>query len=107
MIVTMRQGIKPLCNQCGRPMKLYQFGEPTGLMMKAYKCDGCPRAYNPSQGYFDIVNDQLVRLDQEQEDCHSCELPMYLESVVVQNESWRCAQVGCNYGVQKACRPQI
>jgi hypothetical protein len=53
------------------------------------------------------MNDQLVRLDQEQEDCHSCELPMYLESVQGQNESWRCAQVGCNYGVQKACQSQI
>jgi hypothetical protein len=107
MIVTMRQGIKPLCNQCGTPMKLYQFGEPTGLMMKAYKCDSCPRAYNSSQGYFDIVNDQLVRLDKEQEDCHSCELPMYLESVQGQNEVWRCAQVGCSYALQLAHQPQI
>jgi hypothetical protein len=107
MIVTMRQGIKPLCNQCGMPMKLYQFGDPTGFMMKAYKCDSCTRAFNSSQGYFDIVNDQLVRLEHEQEDCHCCELPMYLESVQGQNEFWRCAQVGCDYVLQKAYQPQL
>jgi hypothetical protein len=107
MIFTMRQGIKPLCNQCGTRMKLHQLGEPTDLMMKAYKCDRCTRAYNSSQGYFDILNDQLVRLDHEQEDCHSCELPMYLESVQGQNDIWRCAQVGCNFKLQLAHQPQI
>ena len=107
MIVTMRQGIKPLCNQCGTPMELCQFGEPTGLMMKAYKCDSCTRAFNSSQGYFDLVSDQLVRLNQEQEDCHCCELPMYLESVEGQNEIWRCALVGCDYVLQKAYQQQM
>src|SRR6267378_3143668 len=101
MIVTMRQGIKPLCNQCGTPMKLYQFGEPTGLMMKAYKCDSCTRAFNSSQGYFDIVNDRFVRLESDREDCHSCELPMYLEAVNSDgSEIWRCAQVYCDYFLQ-------
>jgi hypothetical protein len=103
MIVTMRPGIKPRCTLHRTAMKLYQFGEPTGLMMKAYKCDegGCTRAYNSSQGYFDIVNDRVVLLAKEQQDCHSCELPMYLDVVNPDGtETWRCAQIGCNDAAQ-------
>lgn len=108
MIVTMRPGINPRCTRHHTTMKLYQFGEPTGLMMKAYKCDegGCTRAYNSSQGYFDIVNDSVVLLEKEQQDCHSCELPMYLDAVNPDGaETWRCAQIGCNYAARFAQDP--
>jgi len=89
-------------------MNLAQFGDPAGLTVKAYKCDerDCTRAYNSSQGYFDIVNDAIVLLEKEQQDCHSCELPMFLDAVNPDGtETWRCAQVGCNYAVQFAQDP--
>ena len=104
MIVTMRPGIEPLCTVHHTPMNFAQFGEPTSLMMKAYKCDQarCTQAYNSSQGYFDLVNNRLVHLEKEHEDCHSCELPMYLESVSKDGtETWRCAQVHCDYRFQR------
>lgn len=109
MIVTMRPGISPICTEHHVAMKPCRLGEPTGFNMRAYACDvnGCTRAYNSSQGYFDIVNDRFVQQETEQEDCHRCDLPMYLESVQGQNEIWRCAQVGCNYALQKAYQPQI
>jgi ribosomal protein L37AE/L43A len=71
--------------------------------MKAYRCDkdGCTRAYNSSQSYFDIVNDRLVRQEKDQEDCHSCELPMYLDAVNPDGTGiWRCAQIHCDYSLQ-------
>jgi hypothetical protein len=99
MIVTMRAGIAPKCTRHHLGMTLRQFGEPTGLMMKAYTCNAndCNQAYNSSRGYFDIVNDRVL-LQKEQQDCHRCELPMYLDVVNSDGtETWRCAQNGCDY----------
>lgn len=81
MIVTMRAEIEPKCTRHHLGMTLHQFGEPTGLMMRAYTCNAnnCTQAYNSSQGYFDIVNDRVL-LQREQQDCHRCELPMYLDA---------------------------
>lgn len=107
MIVTMRTGIEPKCTRHGGPMNLAQFGEPTGLQIKAYKCDkgSCTRAYNSSMGYFDIVEDRCL-LQKEQQRCGTCDLPMYLDSVNPDGtETWRCAQIGCSYAAQFAQDP--
>lgn len=108
MIVTMRPGISPKCTQHHVPMKPCRLGEPTGFNMRAYACDvnGCTRAYNSSQGYFDIVNDRFVQQETEQEDCHRCDLPMYLDEVSSDGtEIWRCAQNDCDYSIQLAPNP--
>lgn len=99
MIVRMREGIRPLCTRHLGPMKLYTFGDPTGLAVRAFKCDeaDCTRAYNSSLGYFDIVNDQYRLLDKEQQDCHLDETHMFLERIEGDVEFWRCGQIGCDY----------
>jgi len=98
MIVTMRQGIGPVCTTHLGPMKLHKFGEPTGLTVSAYKCEevSCTRAYNTSMGYFDIVNDRFVLLEKEQQDCDVDETRMFLEQVSSDSEVWRCGQIGCD-----------
>jgi len=89
-------------------MKLYKFGDPTGLTVLAYKCDeaSCTRAYNTSMGYFDIVNDQYKLLDKEQQDCHRDETHMFLERVERDTEIWCCGQHGCNYTQNFKHQPQ-
>jgi hypothetical protein len=100
MIVTMRSGIAPKCNvhpELG--MTLRQLGEPTGLTMKAYVCNAkdCIEAYNSSIGYFDLVNDRVLRR-KEQQFCRKCETPLYLDTLNSDGtETWRCAQNGCDY----------
>ncbi len=108
MIVTMREGIRPLCSRHFGPMKLYKFGDPTGLTVRAFKCDeaGCTRAYNSSMGYFDIVNDQYKLLDKEQQDCQRDETPMFLERIEDDTEIWRCGQRGCDYTQNFKHQPQ-
>src|SRR5262249_12981499 len=108
MIVTMREGILPLCTRHLIPMKLYKFGDPTALTVTAFKCDevGCTRAYNSSMGYFDIVNDQFKMLDNGQQDCHQDETPMFLERVEGDIEIWRCGQRGCDYSQSFKRQPQ-
>lgn len=108
MIVTMREGIRPLCTTHGSPMKLYKFGDPAGPMFKAFTCEEseCTRAYNTSMGYFDIVNDNFRLLDKEQQDCHRDETPMYLERIAGDTEVWLCGQRGCDYSQTFKHQPQ-
>lgn len=104
MMVTMRPGIEPLCDQCLVPMTMHQFGEPTGLTVKAFKCGepGCTRAYNSSFGYFDIVSDRYAR-QKEQQLCSEDGTPMYMDAISPEGiETWRCAQTGCNHSVKFA-----
>lgn len=98
MIVTMRQGIQPLCTIHHSRMNLAQFGSPTDLMVTAYKCDepGCTRAYNSSLGYFDITTHGFLG-DKEQQDCRDDGTHMFLEQVHGDTELWSCGQVGCNF----------
>jgi len=108
MIVTMRAGISPKCTRHRVAMKPCRIGEPTGFNMQAYACDvnGCTRAYNSSRGYFDIVNEQFVQQDNEQQDCHRCDLPMYLDEVSSDRmEVWRCAQHDCDYSIHLTPNP--
>lgn len=99
MIVTMRQGIRPLCTEHSIPMTLRQFGDPAAFRVMAFKCDeaGCTCAYNSISGYFDFVNDQIQRLNKEQNDCHQDETHMFLERIEGESEIWRCAQIGCDH----------
>jgi hypothetical protein len=89
-------------------MNLAKFGDPTALMVAAFKCDaaGCTRAYNSSMGYFDIVNDQFQLLEKEQQDCHRDETPMFLESIAGDTEIWRCGQRDCDYSQNFKHQPQ-
>ena len=85
-------------------MALAQFGEPTGLTMKAFKCGerDCTRAYNSSLGYFDIVNDRYLQLKHQQL-CPDDGMPMYMDAISPESiETWRCAQVGCDHSVKFA-----
>ena len=108
MIVTMRPGIEPLCDKCLCPMTLHLFGEPTSLIVKAFKCGetGCTRAYNSSLGYFDIVNDRYAQ-QKEQQRCSEDETPMYMDAINPEGiETWSCAQIGCDHSVKFAHDPQ-
>jgi hypothetical protein len=98
MIVTMRLGIRPLCTQHHKPMNLAQFGETTGLTMKAFKCDeaGCTQAYNSSMGYFDLVQDRPL-MQKDQQKCPEDDTAMFLESVAGPDDVYRCAQIGCDH----------
>jgi len=99
-LVTTRPAIKPLCTRHHVIMILAEFGEQTGVRVRAYKCGepDCTRAYNSSQGYFDLVDGSTMLLQMEQRDCPDCGLPMYLRSLQPDGtETWRCAQVGCKH----------
>jgi hypothetical protein len=89
-------------------MRIADFGELGGVTVQAYKCfeAGCTRAYNSSQGYFDIVDGNTMVLQMEQHDCPDCGLPMYLRNWWSDGtETWRCAQVGCKQSSQTATNP--
>ena len=103
-LITTRPIIKPLCTRHHSSMNLAECGERTGLTFQAYKCgaQGCARAYSSSQGYFDL-EDGIMLLQMEQQDCPDCGLPMYLRAVQADgSETWRCAQVGCKYSSQSS-----
>ena len=85
-----------------------ELGDLTGVTIQAYKCGerDCTRAYNSSQGYFDLVGGSSMLLQMEQQDCPDCGLPMYLRSVQTGGtEIWRCAQVGCKHSSQSSTNP--
>jgi hypothetical protein len=98
MIVTMRPGIRPLCTDRHKLMNFAQFGEPTQLTVKAYKCDeaGCTRAYNSSLGYFDLVEDRPL-MGKSQQKCPQDDTPVFLESIAGPDDIYRCAQIGCDH----------
>ena len=99
MLVNTRPVIKPLCTHHHTLMGLADFGELAGVTVQAYKCGeaGCTRAYNSSQGYFDLVDGSTMVLQMEQRDCPGCGVPMDLRTVQPDGaETWRCAQLGCN-----------
>ncbi|HUJ39382.1 MAG TPA: hypothetical protein VLW54_02450 [Candidatus Acidoferrales bacterium] len=107
-LVTTRPVIKPLCTRHHSLMALGEFGEQAGVPVQAYKCGeaDCTRAYNSSQGYFDLVDDGVMLLQMEQRDCPDCGLPMYLRSLQPDGaETWRCAQVGCKSSSQGSTNP--
>ena len=96
-LITTRPTIKALCTRHHVAMSLAECGEQTGLTFQAYKCgeEGCTRAYSSSLGYFDLVDDGVMLLQMEQQDCPDCGLPMYLRALQPDgSETWRCAQVG-------------
>ena len=104
-LVTTRPTIKPLCTRHHASMSLAEFGEQSGVTIQAYKCaePACTRAYNSSQGYFDLVDGSTMLLQMEQQDCPDCGLPMYLRSLQADGaETWRCAQVGCKHSSQSS-----
>ena len=108
MLVTTRPAIKPLCTRHHAVMILAELGELTGVAVHAYKCGepGCTRAYNSSQGYFDLVDESTMLLQMEQQDCPDCGLTMYLRSLQADGaETWRCAQVGCRHSSQSSTNP--
>jgi predicted metal-binding protein len=97
-LVTTRPVIKPLCTHHHVLMSPAEFGDLAGVTVQAYKCGeaGCTRAYNSSQGYFDLVDGSTMVLQMEQRDCPGCGVPMYLKALEANGtETWRCAQVGC------------
>jgi len=99
-LVTTLPVIKPLCTRHHGLMSLAEFGDLTGVTVQAYKCGeaGCTRAYNSSQGYFDLVDGSTMVLQMEQRDCPDCGVPMYLRALQPDStETWRCAQVGCKH----------
>ena len=99
-LITTRPTIKPLCTRHHAGMCLSDLGEQNGVTFQAYKCaePGCTRAYNSSQGYFDLEDDGVMFLPMEQRDCPDCGLPMYLRALQADgSETWRCAQVGCKH----------
>ena len=104
-LVTTRPTIKPLCTRHHAIMILAEFGELDGISVQAYKCGeaDCTRAYNSSQGYFDLVDGSTMLLQMEQQDCPDCGLPMYLRALQADGaETWRCAQVGCKQSSQSS-----
>jgi hypothetical protein len=108
MLLTTRPAIKPLCTRHHAIMSLAEVGELTGVTFQAYKCGepDCTRAYNSSQGYFDLVDDGVMLLQMEQQDCPDCGLPMYLRSLQADGtETWRCAQAGCKHSSQSSTNP--
>jgi len=103
-LVTTRPTIKPLCTRHHAVMTQAELGERTGVTFHAYKCAeaGCTRAYTSSQGYFDL-EDGVMLLQMEQQDCPDCGLPMYLRALQSHGaETWRCAQVGCKHSSQSS-----
>ena len=107
-LVTTRPAIKPLCTRHHALMRMADFGELGGVTVQAYKCfeAGCTRAYNSSQGYFDLVDGNTMVLQMEQQDCPHCGLPMYLRALQPDGkETWRCAQVGCPHSSQSSTNP--
>jgi len=107
-LVTTRPTIKPLCTRHHASMSLAEFGEQSGVTIQAYKCaePDCTRAYNSSQGYFDLVDEGVMLLQMEQQDCPDCGLPMYLRAIQADGaETWRCAQVGCKQSSQSSTNP--
>jgi len=107
-LVTTRPAIKPLCTRHHALMIAAEFGELAGVTVHAYKCfeANCTRAYNSSQGYFDLVDGNTMLLQMEQQDCPDCGLPMYLRSWQPDGrETWRCAQVGCPHSSQPSTNP--
>ena len=108
MLVTMRPGIKPKCTRHYTTMLPSDSGIAAEITIGAYKCDepNCTRAYNSSQGYFDIVDAGVIVLQMEQHDCSNCGLPMYLHSFHADGtETWRCGQVGCKAAAQASTNP--
>jgi hypothetical protein len=111
MIDRMRNGIVPLCDCHYTPMRSQPL-ETSGLTWLAYVCDepGCNRAYTSARGYFGLISGQTISLEKDNgEDCHRCEYPMFVESVSTfdgkEVRVWRCAQVGCNYSVEREHQP--
>ena len=104
-LVTTRPIIKPLCTRHHAVMIPAEFGELAGVTVQAYRCAqaDCTRAYNSSQGYFDL-EDGVMLLQMEQRDCPDCGLPMYLRAVEAAGgaETWRCAQLGCRQSSQSS-----
>ena len=107
-LVTTRPAIKPLCTHHHVLMMAAEFGDLAGVTVQAYKCfeANCTRAYNSSQGYFDLVDGNTMVLQMEQQDCPDCGLPMYLRAWQADGtETWRCAQVGCKQASQSSTNP--
>ncbi len=111
MLVTMRPGIEPLCDECLVPMTRRQL---TGLTVgrcgapEAFKCaeTGCTRAYHSSLGYFDIVSNRNA-LQKGQQLCPKDGTPMYMNAISPEGiETWQCPQIGCNHSVKFAHDPQ-
>jgi hypothetical protein len=108
MIVTMRQDILPRCDRHFASTKFYRFGNPTGAGFKAYQCEvsGCTRAYNSSQGYLDIDEKLGAVADQRQQRCQKDGSPMFLHESEGGAETWRCAQIGCDYSQKFPHQPE-
>jgi hypothetical protein len=107
-LVTTRPVIKPLCTRHHTLMNPAEFGEQNGVTVQAYRCGeaDCTRAYNSSQGYFDLVDGSTMLLQMEQQDCPDCGLPMYLRAVQPDGtETWRCGQLGCPRASQSSTNP--
>ena len=101
MIVTMREGIAPLCDKHRSPMKLSRY-EGDSLGMNAFACTspGCTRAYNTSSGYLDVVDGRIL-LQKEQQLCPEDGTAMFLEFVSPPKsvEHWRCGQINCKAAI--------
>ena len=97
MIVSMREGIRPLCDKHKAPMVLEGFAD-RGLAFRAFACNefSCTRRYNQANGYFDVVGGRIL-LEKTRRPCPDDETPMFLEMVNEdKTELWRCAQINCD-----------
>ena len=101
----MRTDFQPRCNtgpHSAFPMVLVHFfGRvgPDSYSFAGFACaePGCTRHYNITQGYFDVVDNEIKGLA-EQELCPRCGSPMYIESFQPAGpviRAFRCPQFGC------------
>jgi len=101
----MRADFQPRCNAGSHsaypmvPVHLFGRVGPDSYSFAGFACEqrGCTRYYNITNGYFDIVDNQ-IKGSAHQELCPLCGSPMYIESFepggrVVRE--FRCPQFGC------------
>jgi hypothetical protein len=104
VLVNMRSGIRPLCDEHRTQMQLVKFSSSEiAITMIAFKCmfGDCPRAYSNSFGYH-FAADHVSFEDSYKRQCDDCSTFMYIANVepISHIETWRCSQMNCAYSEQ-------